>query len=353
MNPPMRQAFAVIAFLLVAATAGAQDAVIAGQVFFRESGQPLGYASVSVVSRSTQLLTGESGKFLLLAVQPGQVRLRFKRIGFAPKDTTLTLAQNDTVHIRVELSRLVIQLPAMLVSGKCTNQAPFEPRPEVLASLFDQVQQNAERVKLLAAAKPFQMQILRLRGIKGRDGKIGTTGLDTVMRPPLPEPYKPRTVVQRGAGVDAGLWVLALPELPDFADTAFANNHCLRYAGQTRFESDSVIRVDFEPVPWLDKDVDIEGSLYLRVDGYQLIGMVMKLNKVPSQFIRSGLQEVNVRARFQEFVEGIPVLSEWELTNKFRGAVPARVELGQVIGLKWMTPSAPRDTVSRGQGGRR
>ena len=34
-----------------------------------------------------------------------------------------------------------------------------------------------------------------------------------------------------------------LPQLTDIADTAFTNNHCLWYAGQQRFGSDSVVRV--------------------------------------------------------------------------------------------------------------
>ena len=61
--------------------------------------------------------------------------------------------------------------------------------------------------------------------------------------------------MHRGDGDDAGRWMIAIPELPDFADTAFANNHCFRYAGQGRVDNDSVIRVEYEPVPWLDKEV--------------------------------------------------------------------------------------------------
>lgn len=64
-----------------------------------------------------------------------------------------------------------------------------------------------------------------------------------------------------------------LPELADIADTAFTNNHCFSYAGQTRFGADSVVRVDFEPVSWLAKYIDFEGSLYLRLDGYRLVGL--------------------------------------------------------------------------------
>jgi hypothetical protein len=47
--------------------------------------------------------------------------------------------------------------PAVVVSGRCTNETPFETKSPILAELFDQVNQNAERMTLLATAKPFVM----------------------------------------------------------------------------------------------------------------------------------------------------------------------------------------------------
>jgi hypothetical protein len=124
-----------------------------------------------------------------------------------------------------------------------------------------------------------------VEGPRDRDNNIlGKAVVDTVERGPLStKPYAPRGVVYRGThGRLKGAWIIMLPELSDLADTAFTNNHCLWYAGQERLGSDSVIRVDFEPVPWLDKELDLEGSIYLRVDGYQLVGLHTKLNRIPS-----------------------------------------------------------------------
>jgi hypothetical protein len=326
----------------------AQGSVVIGQVRVQDGGQPLGYSAVSVLAPSSTLLTGESGKFMLLALPAGQVTIRVKHIGYAPKDTVVTLAGNDTVRLDVSLPRLVIQLPAMIVSGKCTNTSPTEPLPAVLAELFDQVNQNAERYKLLAKANPFVMQVYRVRGVRNPGGGVVPTRIDTVVRRPLPPaPYAPKRVVQRGEGNDADGWVLALPELPDFADTAFTNNHCFRYAGQTRYEGDSVIAVEFEPVPWLNKETDIEGTMFLRADGYQLVATVSKLNRIPSHLRNSGLQEVTVRARFSEIVSGVAVLDEWDLTTRYRRPQPPRTEIGQVFGIKWTdTTAAKVDTVA-------
>lgn len=318
----------------------AQTATVTGQVVLRDGEQPLPYTTVAVLSQPMQFLTSETGRFTVSNLTPGEARLRFKRIGFAPWDTALTVAANDTARITVRMTRLAIQLPAVLVRGKCTNEMPLETRVPVLAQLFDQLNQNAERFRLYAEAKPFYIHIHRLRGFRNRDNKIVPTRVDTVVRGPLPaEPYRPRHVLRR---TDEGEWGVGVPELPDFADTAFTNNHCFYYAGQTRRGADSVIQVDFEPVQWLDKEVDIEGTMYLRVDTYELVETITRLNNVPAQFRRSGLLEHSVRVRFGEIVNGITVVEEWDLTNRFRPPRASFVERGQVFNLTWADSSAAK-----------
>jgi hypothetical protein len=337
----------VLCCVVATGSATAQGASVSGQVLHADGGAPLAYTSVSVLPQPAQLLTNEGGTFQITGLMPGEVRLRFKRIGFAPKDTTFTIADIESARVRVEMTRLVLQLPAVVVSGKCTDQTPFETRPAVLAELFDQVNQNAERMKLLAASKPFLIQLVRVRGTRDRSNGIVVVYKDTVMRRPLPaDPYQPTQVLRPGEGIDEGRWLIALPEAPDIADTAFTNNHCFQYAGQTRFEEDSVIAVTFEPVPWLNKEVDIKGTLYLRVQDYQLVGSVTKLNRIPAQFRRSGLHDYAVRARFAEVVDGVPVLDKWELTNTFNGARRPFVEIGQVFNIQWTdTAAVARDSV--------
>jgi hypothetical protein len=276
----------------------------------------------------------------LSGLPPGELRLRLTRIGYAPKETTLTVAAGGAARVRVEMTRLVLQLPAV-ANGTCTDRTPFETQPGVLAELFDQVRQNAERLRLLARERPFAIQAVRVRGRRGRDA----LRTDTIVRGPLsPDPYVPRNIFRSAGGVSG--WTM--PELADIADTAFTNNHCLWYAGQERFGPDSVIRVDYEPVPWLAREVDFEGSLYVRVDGYRLVGLITRLNRIPREF-RALLQGYATRARFDELVSGVPVLAEWEITNTFRGArEPTVVETGKVTGVQWLdSPPAQRDTVRR------
>ena len=331
----MRSILGTFAFLSISAFAAhAQGAVVRGQVVFRDNGQPLAYTTIALSSQGTQRLTSDSGTFVLSDLPAGEVRLRFKRIGFIPKDTLVVLTPGQTMRVRVEMTRLRIQLPTVVVSGRCTNRTPFEPRPAVLAELFDQVKQHAERMTLLATAKPFVMRAASVGGLRSPDKPFVQMRADTVERGPLPVArYEPGRVSRRGTGRFAGSWGIYMPELPDFADTAFTNNHCLRYAGETRFETDSVIAVDFEPVPWLDKQVDIKGTIYLRVDDYQLVALVARTNRMPSN--ARHIADYTQRTRFREVVPGIPVMFDWELMNVFRDGSPPFVQTGRVLDIRW------------------
>jgi hypothetical protein len=334
---------AIVCTLLSASRVGAQAAVVGGEVILREDGRPVGYATVSVLSQGRQLLTGENGKFLV-TVAPGEVRLRFKRIGFAPKDTAFVVGANDTARVRVEMTRLVIQLPEMLVSGRCTNESPREPMPGFLAQLIDQVVQNAERMVLLGQSKPFELRIEVLDGLLGRDGRFTVTRSDTIVRKNLlpDRPYAPKKVMFLiTEGPYKGAYGIRIPELPDIADTAFTNNHCFRYAGRALVGTDSVIRVEFEPVPWLDREFDLYGTLYLRVDGYQMVGSFTRLNRLRPEGYRAGYQEYFVEARFKEIVPGIPITDSWELVNR-HGTRPSVVQRSRVIGVKWLDSSTVR-----------
>lgn len=314
----MRAMMSVVACTFAAVTsARAQSAVVTGQIVLRDDGLPLGYTTIAVLSSGRQHLARENGTFA-----PGEVRLRFKRIGFAPRDTTLSVAANDTARLRIQMRRLVIRLPDVVVSGACTDRTPAGARSGILPELFEQVRQNAERMRLLAQEKPFMMTAVHYNRFVDGNNRVTNARTDTLERFALLEPYKPRGVVFR---INEGPYKdgtgIMLPELPDLADTAFTNNHCFHYAGQERFGDDSVIRVDFEPVPWLAKELDLEGSIYLRVDGYQLVGLYTKLNRTAPPINRD-LREYTVRARFIELVSGVSVLVEHELMNIFATTGP-------------------------------
>lgn len=332
----MRMALlALLVIVTPARWASAQRGAVIGEVVRHDGGQPLPFAAVALPAEGMQTLANEAGAFALRDVPPGPVRLRVRRIGFAPKDTILAVGSGDTLRVRIVMTQLAVQLPTVVVNGVCADTTPRQAQPRVLAELFDQVQQNAAQMRLLAAERPFLIRSVAVGERRDpRSGEVHIVRVDTVERSPLPaNPYRPRQVMRRGEGTYRGSWVVTLPELPDLADSAFTNHHCLWYAGQTRFGADSVIQVDFEPVAWLAKEVDLEGSLYLRVADYQLVGLVTRLNRTPPQ--NRALLEYSVRAEFTELLSGVPVLAAWVLTNTFRSGAPSFVQVGRVTDVRW------------------
>jgi hypothetical protein len=176
--------------------------------------------------------------------------------------------------------------------------------------------------------------------MRNRDGKILATNVDTVKRGPFPfAPYIPRHIVRTeidSAAEGRVRHFLAPPELADFADTAFVNNHCFTYAGQRFINGDSLIAVDFEPVPSLKGEVDFHGTMYVRSTGYQLIRADMELSRIPSELRTSGMMSMNITTRFTEVVPGIALLDVVESTTKFRGRPLPYIEYAQLIDLKWV-----------------
>lgn len=332
----MRPLLLCLCAALSSSSLSAQPAAVSGQVVLRDSSEPLGYTTIAVLSQGRQLLSGANGRFLI-AVPAGEVRLRFKRIGFAPRDTTLRLASGDTAQLRIDMARLVIQLPEMLVSGRCDNETPREPVPGFLGQLIDQIVQNSERMTLLAAQRPFQIRVEAIEGLADHSNVLVPARTDTALRSGLPaRPYKPREVMFLiKEGPHRGAYGINLLELPDIADTAFTNNHCFRYAGRAKVGDDSVVQIQFEPVPWLDREYDLTGTLYLKVDGYQMVGSFTRLNHLRPEAVRAGYTEYFVEARFKEIVPGVPVLDWMQLTNRMKANRPAVAVRSRVIGVEW------------------
>ena len=66
------------------------------------------------------------------------------------------------------MTRLARARPRVVVEGACTDRTPLESQPAGLAELFDQVHQNAERLRLLAR-EPTVVERGRVLGVRWAD----------------------------------------------------------------------------------------------------------------------------------------------------------------------------------------
>ncbi len=139
--------------LLVFATAFAQ---LTGTVVAAESREPLGLSVVSLRPKFGQRFTDAGGRFAFAPTPAGTYVLSVRQIGYAPLDTQL-VTTGDSTHLQIALRRLAIELPPVTIAGsQCTNPGPPDSRDTALRAVFDQLQENARRLALLADSYPFR-----------------------------------------------------------------------------------------------------------------------------------------------------------------------------------------------------
>jgi TonB-linked SusC/RagA family outer membrane protein len=108
--------FAVIALLLTASSAQAQQRRITGRVATVDGGAPLSSASVTIVGSTTGTYTNDQGQFSISAPAT-TVTLRVRRIGYQQRNVVVPAGQNDLL---VTLVKDVLQLEAQVVTGTST-----------------------------------------------------------------------------------------------------------------------------------------------------------------------------------------------------------------------------------------
>ena len=105
--------------LLFAASARAQDASgrITGTVVDAEGQAPMPNAIVTVVGTRLSALTRADGKYFLGRVPAGSQKIRVTRLGYAPKEQTVSVEANAEVTADFSLIVTAIPLEAAVVVG--------------------------------------------------------------------------------------------------------------------------------------------------------------------------------------------------------------------------------------------
>jgi TonB-linked SusC/RagA family outer membrane protein len=111
----------LVATLLVAGVAEAQTGRISGQVTDSVGGRALASVEVSVVGEGGRLhlsaRTDAAGRYTIAAVPEGQVRLRARVLGFAPKDNIVAVRNGEGATSNFALALRSIQLDEVVVTG--------------------------------------------------------------------------------------------------------------------------------------------------------------------------------------------------------------------------------------------
>jgi len=98
--------------------ATAQNAVVRGNVYDNQSGDPIPFAAVQLVGTGLGATTDESGFFTLSNVPAGTWDLQVSYLGFAPMDTTITVADGRIYYRRISLMPTAVDLQTVDVSAR-------------------------------------------------------------------------------------------------------------------------------------------------------------------------------------------------------------------------------------------
>lgn len=315
MNTLRRTALAAAAILgsLTIGAAG-QTGTVIGRVFVAASDFPVAYATVSATPSGRELFTNADGRFVMSGLPAGPTHIVARRVGFSPVDTMIEVKRGDTVRVAIGLSLVTIQLPAVHSLAKsCAHPGGSDAQIGVeLAVLFEQLNENAARNRLLSRTYPFQLEVERKVTKPEPLLEARFVVYDTIVRSSDREwryvPGKMLGTREYEAGVFAGKWrTITMPELADFADERFLVNHCFDFAGLEDVDGDSLIRVDFTPAP-IVHETDVAGAIFLDQKTYQLRIVDLSLVNLTNQ-LRRDISGQSIRARFREVIPGVPVLN--------------------------------------------
>jgi iron complex outermembrane receptor protein len=108
----------LVVLMAVSVPLHAQGAVgiLRGTVTDSASGRPVPAVQVIIPGRH-EVVTGRDGSWQLPSVDAGAVELRFRRVGYAPHVTRLTLAAGETRSVDVTMRPVAVELAPVVVSA--------------------------------------------------------------------------------------------------------------------------------------------------------------------------------------------------------------------------------------------
>ncbi|MEO7999504.1 MAG: carboxypeptidase-like regulatory domain-containing protein, partial [Gemmatimonadaceae bacterium] len=288
-----------------------QSAVLRGTVT-NATGEPLQYAVVSIPSLDRQQFANSQGKFYFTGLEPGKYQLSIRQLGFTAVSVEITLAAGQSQDVPVRMQRIVTTLTSMKVLADWPCDKPGRPsgvgRVD-LVEVFEQLEQNAVRMRLLSTEYPFDVITERIRVLRHADGLETIESHDSVRAPNQQKArYRPGEVVHViDENVRPRQKYMQLPTLLDFADPLFQANHCFLLRGVEQTATGKEIRVDFKPAAKL-KTPDVAGSVFLDAESYKLLRSDIEMTKIPNDL--PGLMRVQALTYFDDIVPGLPTIGE-------------------------------------------
>lgn len=321
----------------------ATNAIIRGTIT-GANGEPLRYVVVTLPATGQQQFTNQDGKFFFVQLRAGKHELSIRQLGYQPATRTVTVEAGATAEVSVQLRRIVMQLATIKVQDEWACDRPGRPMDKsarALLEVFEQLEQNAVRLQLMAKEYPFIWTAERKRAQLTAAGREEMIFVDSTRMESSPKPaYAPGNVLEKiSKRRSAAEYNLRVPTLLDFADVKFQKNHCFQLRGVDSASSVARIRVDFKAWSKL-KSPDVEGTVYLEAGTFRLLSTEIRLTKIPSDL--EALTGVTATTKFEDITDGLPTVlsimarSTYRTTGKNASPHPVSLEFQRTLSVAFL-----------------
>lgn len=299
-----------------------------GRLTEEGSGTPVAGAMVvlenSAGTRVGQVPSGPSGRFILQAPTAGTYRLRILRIGFAPWETSIALAEGAEVDRSFVLGAIPIRLPEIMVEGtaRCGGRGSLDTLSSIL---WTQAGTALAITNATVSSRAYRFQtVLEERDIDAT-GQISAArdepkaGISSwPVRSPPADSLLLSGFIENIEDLDTGpTWYGPDPEF--LLSEAFFAGHCFRTVPPRPLDPPGMIGLAFSPMTQ-DRRADIRGTLWLDRETAELRLLEFQYTRLPT-WARSA--EAGGSLRFASLPGGGWIVQRWSL----RVPVP-QVDLG-------------------------
>lgn len=293
--------------------------ILRGSVI-RADSSPAPYPGVEVVEAQQRRFGDADGKFSF-RVKPGVYHVRVRQIGFAPRDTVITVLA-DTPPLVIKMISVPVMLSQVAVKARAHCEiGGVDTTDEVLVGMFNAVRENALRELLLRRSYPFEYTVdVSLTDTPASGRRPEKPALDTLIyRSDAIMPYTVGGIVFTDRSDPRGAWDrMRVPATIDFADDNFVKSHCFDYGNTDSGDySISFMPLDAITVP------DVSGTITFDSATYVVRTATVKLTR--AKLVAPGYERLEVNTTYREVLPKVALPMAIVSTQAYTSAPPGRM----------------------------
>jgi hypothetical protein len=232
----------------------APGGVLNGTVQDSVTGQPVGYALVTLVEKDERSFATEAGKFSFSGLSPGRFTLRITQIGYRSRSVPLVVATgpDGSGALVVMLVQQPVHLPEVVTrSDECPASNEGDGSGES-GTILDEAFRNAERMLAVQRAYPYRSRFHHVTAVLDEKRVTQRRLVDTIEYKSQENPgyVRGKVLVMRASAEfgRAGLREHAnYFQASDLARPEFRQNHCFWYVGPDSVRGFPAYRIEFRP----------------------------------------------------------------------------------------------------------